>query len=537
MPVRTTATCSLLRQRYLLHRGGIALVAGIVCALLSLFSSYQQLRQQALQQQHKAVQQLRDYFETQQPFSRNWQNRLLTLSHYPCAQVQPQLQQAATQDHSARSYLLVQQGQIHCSSSTADEARMLQPYLDLLLQHPPTPMLLKEMAGSAPVLVYWWPHSSQAEQGVLYVQDIYPLTHILLRPQLPYITGLSRDVSYPYPQTLRSIAPDDATFATPKARWQDSAHHVTLNVYGPEGWQLVPLLSGMPVSVALLLGLCVFMLVFHLYSDRHHFSHDLRALIRQKKLRMHYQPLIDCQSGRCVGVEALLRWTPHGITQSPDAFISQLEQHHLMPHLTHHLMQLIAQDMQRLPLDNLPAGFRVSVNISPDHFNEPALLDNTRTLRQALPTQTRLILEITERSPLHFNASQIRQLDALQALPDVHLALDDFGTGHCTLGYLNQLRPDYLKIDKRFTASIDAQGMDTVVLDSIIALAQRLGIALIAEGVESGVQAMYLRQKGVQTLQGFLFARPMRIEELQEWLQNPMQKFAGACPLSLESIH
>ncbi|MDA1381203.1 EAL domain-containing protein [Plesiomonas shigelloides subsp. oncorhynchi] len=80
---------------------------------------------------------------------------------------------------------------------------------------------------------------------------------------------------------------------------------------------------------------------------------------------MHYQPLIDCQSGRCVGVEALLRWTPHGITQSPDAFISQLEQHHLMPHLTHHLMQLIAQDMQRLPLDNLPAGFRVSVNISP----------------------------------------------------------------------------------------------------------------------------------------------------------------------------
>lgn len=537
MPVRTSATCRLSRQRYLLHRGSIALVAGLLCALLSLFSSYQQLRQQAVQQQQKTVQQLRDYFATQQPFNHHWQNRLLALSHSPCVQVQPQLQQAAAQDHSARSYLLVQQGQIRCSSATADEERMLQPHLSLLLQHPHTPMLLNDTAGSTAVLVYWWPHSTYADQGVLYVQDIYPLTHLLLRPQLPYITGLSMDFSYPYPLTLRSIAADDAIFAAPKVSWQDREHQVTLNLYGPDGWQLLPLLNGMPSSVALLLGLCVFMLVFHLYSDRHHFRHDLRTLIRQKKLRMHYQPLVDCQSGRCVGVEALLRWTPHGSIQSPDAFISQLEQHHLMPYLTHHLMQLIAQDMQQLPPDSLPAGFRVSVNISPDHFNEPALLDNTQALRQALPVQTRLILEITERSPLHFHTDQIRQLDALQALPDVHLALDDFGTGHCTLGYLNQLRPAYLKIDKRFTASIDAQGMDTVVLDSIIALAQRLGIALIAEGVESGVQAMYLRQKGVQTLQGFLFARPMCIEELQEWLQNPPQKFAGACPLSLESIH
>ncbi|MGL4269305.1 MAG: EAL domain-containing protein [Plesiomonas sp.] len=528
---------SLSRQRYLLHRGSIALIAGLLCTLLSLYSSFQQLQLQAEQQQQKAVQQLQDYFQSLLPQTHSWQEHLLTLSDQPCATAQLQLQKAAARDHSARSYLLVQQGQIYCSSTAPEEAQMLGPLLAQLMQRPSIPILIYDPLNNSPMLAYWRPQPTQPQQGLLYVQDLYSLTHILMRPQRPFVTGLTMDFNYPTKLTLGAEPAEAAPDTQPLMRWQDTAHQVTLNLYGPNKQQLLPMLMGMPVIVALLLGLCIAMLVFHLYSDRHHFGHDLRSLIRQRRLKMHYQPLIDGESGRCIGVEALLRWQPDNTLQSPDAFIAQLEQHQLMPHLTHHLMTLIAEDIRQLPAALLPNPFRLSVNISPDHFNDPALLTNTRKLRAALPAQVRLVLEITERSPLNFNSCQSQLLHALQTLPDVVLALDDFGTGHCTLGYLNQIRPHYLKIDRRFTASIDTPGMDTVVLDSIIALAQRLDIALIAEGVESGRQAMYLRQKGVQTLQGFLFARPMQVHELKDWLQNPAHKFAVACPLSLESIH
>ncbi|MGL6147336.1 MAG: EAL domain-containing protein, partial [Plesiomonas sp.] len=123
-----------------------------------------------------------------------------------------------------------------------------------------------------------------------------------------------------------------------------------------------------------------------------------------------------------------------------------------------------------------------------------------------------------ESSPLSFGEPQQKLFSALLDIGGVTLALDDFGTGHSSLSYLHRIKPQYLKIDKRFTASIDDSCIGTAVLDSIISLAHRLQISIIAEGVESEHQTAYLQEKGVQTLQGFLFAKPMQVGELREWL-------------------
>ena len=98
------------------------------------------------------------------------------------------------------------------------------------------------------------------------------------------------------------------------------------------------------------------------------------------------------------------------------------------------------------------------------------------------------------------------------------LAIDDFGTGNSSLSWLEKLRPDVLKIDKSFTMALGTDAVNSTVTDIIIALGQRLNIELVAEGVETQEQARYLRHHGVNTLQGFLYARPMPLKDFPKWL-------------------
>jgi len=102
----------------------------------------------------------------------------------------------------------------------------------------------------------------------------------------------------------------------------------------------------------------------------------------------------------------------------------------------------------------------------------------------------------------------------------IKLAIDDFGTGHSSLSYLKMLNPDVLKIDKIFTASIGTDAINATVTDMVISLAQRLNISLVAEGVETAEQAAYLRERGVDSLQGYYFAHPMPLEDFPAWLRE-----------------
>jgi EAL domain-containing protein (putative c-di-GMP-specific phosphodiesterase class I) len=139
------------------------------------------------------------------------------------------------------------------------------------------------------------------------------------------------------------------------------------------------------------------------------------------------------------------------------------------------------------------------------------------------------MLELTERTRLQeLSAQQIAKLKAM----GVMLAIDDFGTGHSSLSYLKTLNPDVLKIDRAFTASIGTDAINATVTDTIITLAHRLKLKLIAEGVETLEQANYLRERQVDSLQGFYFARPMPIDIFPQWLERYEQNNQLAPPFS-----
>ncbi|MFB2863753.1 EAL domain-containing protein [Aeromonas sp. MdU4] len=246
---------------------------------------------------------------------------------------------------------------------------------------------------------------------------------------------------------------------------------------------------------------------------------ELRRALRAREFIPYLQPLIASHDGRMTGVEVLMRWqhATEGLIR-PDLFIPQAEESGLIVPMTTQIMKMVARRLGRMQ-DQLPDGFHISFNISAAHCHDLALLQECRSfLSHFVPGKVVLALELTERELLMSDPqtlSLFRQLDEL----GVKLAIDDFGTGHSSLLYLQQFHVDYLKIDKSFIARIGTESLSEHIVDNVIDLAARLGLALVAEGVESERQADYLRAKGVDYLQGYLFARPMPLRQFcEEWL-------------------
>ncbi|MGL5162581.1 MAG: EAL domain-containing protein, partial [Plesiomonas shigelloides] len=180
---------------------------------------------------------------------------------------------------------------------------------------------------------------------------------------------------------------------------------------------------------------------------------------------------------------------------------------------------VIAHVADELPKSaQLPKDFKISINVGSEHLNNEQLFADMLKFKHALPANLQLVVELTERTPIDIDehAEQLQQLQRHA----IKIALDDFGSGHSSLSYLKKLHPDYIKIDKTFTATIGTEAITATVLNMIIDLGQKLNIAVVAEGVETEEQANYLLQRGVQFLQGFYFARPISMAELQQWLNS-----------------
>lgn len=254
---------------------------------------------------------------------------------------------------------------------------------------------------------------------------------------------------------------------------------------------------------------------------------ELRRALRAREFVPYLQPQIASHDGKMMGAEVLMRWqhANEGVIR-PDLFIPQAEESGLIVPMTTHIMKLVATRLNRVQAQ-LPDGFHISFNISAAHCHDFALLAECRTfLGHFAPGKVVLVLELTERELLMSDPqtlSLFRQLDEM----GVKLAIDDFGTGHSSLAYLQQFHVDYLKIDKSFIARIGTESLSEHIVDNVIDLATRLGLALVAEGVETERQADYLRAKGVDYLQGYLFARPMPLrqfcEELLEQEASPVE--------------
>ncbi len=213
-----------------------------------------------------------------------------------------------------------------------------------------------------------------------------------------------------------------------------------------------------------------------------------------------------------MGVEVLMRWQhPDVGLIRPDLFIPQAEACGLIVPMTSLIMGRVGQQLVASQAQ-LPDGFHISFNISAAHCRDDSLLEECRSfLARFAPGKVTLVLELTERELLVADPHTLSLFQALNEM-GVKLAMDDFGTGHSSLVYLQQFHVDYLKIDQSFIRRIGTESLSEHIVDNVIDLGHRLGLALVAEGVETREQAEYLKGK-VTYLQGYLFGRPVPVRQ------------------------
>ncbi len=255
---------------------------------------------------------------------------------------------------------------------------------------------------------------------------------------------------------------------------------------------------------------------------------ELREAVREERLVLHFQPIVCVEKGNICGFESLVRW-PHpkrGLVP-PGQFIPMAEETGLIIPLgqwvlSRSLWQLRQWlDNSSLFPDGPPAGLSINVNVSSRQFGKGTLVDFIAAAleKNNLPPEC-LKVEITESLLIQNPDSAIKELNELKAL-GVLLAIDDFGTGYSSLSYLQHMPVDVLKIDRSFISGEESRESSQIV-ESIIAMAQSLGLEVVAEGVETERQLHLLQGLACQKAQGYMFSRPVSADQAEELLRQSL---------------
>jgi diguanylate cyclase (GGDEF)-like protein len=259
-------------------------------------------------------------------------------------------------------------------------------------------------------------------------------------------------------------------------------------------------------------------------AKRRGLEQDLRkALEASGQIQVHYQPLYSAETKVMTGVEALVRWShPERGWVPPDMFIPLAEEAGMIDRLGEIVLRQACRDAAPWPIDTL------AVNVSAVQLNNPAFaMKVTSTLMETQLDPRRLELEVTE-SALSARKSECEHnIDALRRV-GVRFALDDFGTGFSSLGRLQTLDVDRIKIDRSFVRGFGTANGDEAIVQAIVDLARATGLKTTAEGVETETQCDYLRKVGCDELQGFLLSKPLPKEGLEELLYGPQVRHASA---------
>jgi sensor c-di-GMP phosphodiesterase-like protein len=246
----------------------------------------------------------------------------------------------------------------------------------------------------------------------------------------------------------------------------------------------------------------------------------IRYAVRRREITAKYQPVIDLNTGACVGAEALARWSrADGTVVRPDAFIPFAEDNGLIEMITDQMLNRVAEDLGELLRTR--KDLHVSINITPRELQNDRIVDLMNQMTEQSRIEPRQVsLEATERSLMDTNSANgiIRKLRK----GGYSISIDDFGTGYSSLSYLQTLDVDNLKIDKCFIEAIDAEAATSGVVSHIIEMARTLKLVMIAEGVETEAQAEFLRDRGVQYAQGWLFSKALTRDQFVAFAQtNP----------------
>ncbi|MFH2139735.1 MAG: EAL domain-containing protein [Pseudomonadota bacterium] len=248
----------------------------------------------------------------------------------------------------------------------------------------------------------------------------------------------------------------------------------------------------------------------------------LRRALERDEFVLHYQPQVDLDHGKIIGMEALLRWqsAERGLV-SPGEFIPLLEETGLIVPVGEWVLRTACKQARAWQAAGL-SGFHVAVNLSPLQFGQPDFAGVVIAILEeyGLDPALRMIeLELTESLLMHNVAGTIDTLNKLHAT-GIEFSIDDFGTGYSSLSYLKRFPISSLKIDQSFVRDLSSDRSDEAIVTAIIALGHSLGLNVIAEGVETATQLTRLREMGCDEIQGYLFSRPVPAAEMTHLLQS-----------------
>ncbi|MFN3069878.1 EAL domain-containing protein [Serratia sp. J2] len=508
----------LAASKYRYYRWLLAGAVGLAILLISLYTRYYQEVRNTEQNQRVLASRVISKLNTLLLPAEQQALSTMTLVGQPCDSVISTLRFRAAQNQALRSLLLVKDGKIYCSSLFGERHYVFTTLFPTMtkggMQLALRPSIM--VAKGTPTLVLWTPLPDQSTSGVLHVFNIDLLSNFLLEPQEPYAHRVALNVGayrLEYGQqeiTLSDSKAEDLQYTAKSAKYPFS-----ISLFGPDARSLA--LAALPrhIPLALMLSLLAAYVVYLITANRMSLSYHIGHAIAHREFRVYCQPIINSDNGRCVGVETLMRWkNKRQGWISPDVFIPLAEQHALIIPLTRYLMTTVVENLNLFPPR---PSFYISINVAAEHFNTVSIIDDIRRIWLPAHPMPSLMLELTERTAL--SEIQYEQIKTLKEM-GIMLAIDDFGTGHSSLSYLKKLSPDVLKIDRGFTAAIGTDAVNATVTDTIITLAQRLKLKLVAEGVETEEQAEYLRSQGVNALQGYYFAKPMPINVFPLWLQQ-----------------
>lgn len=439
----------------------------------------------------------------------------LTLSS--CHDVNAELTSRAAFSLNVRAFLLVRDKMAFCSSATGPmnvSMEALIPELHIGKQIdmallPGTPML-----PNKPAIAIWYRNPLVKDGGVFTSVNLNLTPNLLYTARQDEFAGIAIIIGGHALTTMSSSlvnANDLHEVPTRTATLKDVP--LTINLYA-DAWTSDEILYAL--FFGLVCGIAAGSLNYYILSIRLNPGKEILSAIKRGQFYVVYQPVVDATSLRMTGLEVLMRWKHPTMGEiPPDAFINFAEAQKLIVPLTLHLFDLIVEDAPVLE-GLLPPGAKVGINIAPGHLHADSFKDDMQTFKSLLPRDHfQIVLEITERNMLNHREAN----NLFEWLHDegFEIAIDDFGTGHSALIYLERFTMDYLKIDRGFVNAIGTETVTSPVLDAVLTLARRLNMLTVAEGVETPEQAAWLREHGVNYLQGYWISRPMPLEQFRKW--------------------
>jgi diguanylate cyclase (GGDEF)-like protein len=255
-------------------------------------------------------------------------------------------------------------------------------------------------------------------------------------------------------------------------------------------------------------------------ADRVNIENGLHRAIEQQQFLLHYQTQVD-STGHIFGVEALIRWQhPKLGILSPTHFISVTEEAGLIITIGEWVIETACAQLKRWEQDDLTRHLTLSVNVSPKQFIQTGFVAQVQTTVKRYGINPKMLkLELTESMLVDNIENIIVTIKELNEI-GIKISLDDFGTGYSSLQYLKKLFIYQLKIDQSFVRDIVTDIQDEVIIRTIIAMAHSLDISVIAEGVETEAQRKLLLANGCTNFQGYLFSKPMPIDEIELLLRT-----------------